>query len=78
MDEAERTVFELWGIYNSPKGHEGKYVAARWVIDEKGDFVPGDAGGEYNSLEEARAAVPDGMRQHRYVGPNTTVVELWL
>ena len=75
-----------WVIYDSPEDYPGKWVVRRWLIAEGGavsgcwssEIIPGPA---YicESLEEARAHVPEGFfNMGRQPGDETQIKEVWI
>lgn len=61
-------------VYDNPADYPGKYVARLWDLQQPTGFVV-----VADSLEEVRAAIPDGMVQLARLGKDDPViVETWI
>jgi hypothetical protein len=69
------SVLTIWTVYKSPSDHPGK-----WVL--RGHDVPGGPRRSYmsfDSLEQARAAVPIGLiRMTRDPSDDAAIYESWI
>jgi len=65
-------VFVAWAIYDHPKDYPNHFVLRRWEWT-----TPDEDCQLFDTLEEARAAVPPGLV--RFVGDsNPVIVETWI
>ncbi|MES2460583.1 MAG: hypothetical protein V4671_08355 [Armatimonadota bacterium] len=70
----------VWTIYDSPFDYPGRFVVRRWEVSgPDGRAVPDQECVLADSLEEARAAVPPGLRNlGRYPQDDINIAETWL
>ena len=73
----EVTNFEMWVIYDKPKDFPDKYVARKWIVDEKpvptGEVLTG------NTLNEIRTKLPrDLYKVNRSPWDDACIVETWV
>ncbi|HVF05283.1 MAG TPA: hypothetical protein VNA20_10610 [Frankiaceae bacterium] len=62
-------------IYFNPEDAPGRYVLRRWHQGENGT-QPGDSA-VFDSLEDARAALPEGVELTNFPEPDPVIVEVW-
>lgn len=71
----------MFTIYDDPTDHPGKFVVRRWWLDFPGGepFKDTEPTAVVPTLEEARAAVPEGMyRLSRLPNDEPQIVETWI
>jgi hypothetical protein len=73
-----RQVLHQWVVYENPRDYPGKFVVRRWLIGP-GTITPVAAVEVTDTLDEARAAVPDGLFcTPRMPDDDPCIVEVWL
>ena len=68
-----------WTIYDHPKDFPKHYVVRQWWVTDTGDVVFRMVGVVCESLEEARAHVPEStIRFPREPADDPVITETWL
>jgi len=68
----------VWTIYESPKDFPGKFVVRKHIILPGKTFPTGEYA-LFDSLEEARDAIPEGCANlGRYAEDEPQIVESWM
>lgn len=80
--EENRQTLEHYVIYERPKDYPDKFVVRRWVIkagNEEEALIADKAAVLVNTLEQARAVVPQGLyRIPRAQEDDPVIVETWI
>lgn len=64
-------------IYNKPKDCPTKFVVRVWIIGP-GTAQAGPVVCTVNTLEEARASLPDGVEIIPITDPDPVIAEVWM
>lgn len=65
-----------WVIYDHPADYPEHYVVRPWVTD--GGAIASFAARTFDTLEEARAVLPDGLTLSPLPEPDPAILEVWL
>ena len=77
--EEKEGVLEMFTIYDHPSDFPDHFVLRRWVITSPGQAHPSLAAKFFDTIEEAREAVPPGLiRTERTENDDPTIVETWI
>jgi hypothetical protein len=72
-------VLRVYTIFCNPRDAPGKFVVRGFGIVRGREPVPDEKGYAVNTLEAARALLPDGLfRPRAEAGDHPTVVESWV
>ena len=75
---SNENVLEQWTIYDRPSDDPGHFVVRRWEI-RPNDPRAMEVTARTNTLEEARASLPDGLYcLGRAPTDDPAIVEVWL
>ncbi|QGJ92755.1 hypothetical protein QDA04_gp85 [Microbacterium phage Megan] len=65
-----------WVIYEKPADYPTQYVVRPWVTD--GEVIASFAARAFDTLEDARAAIPPGLMLSPLPEPDPAILEVWL
>lgn len=66
----------IWVIYDHPSDDPTHYVVRPWTVE--GEVIASFAARSFDTLEEARAALPSGLVLSPMHEPDPAIAEVWL
>jgi len=78
-ENANPNVLSQWVVYDHPSDYPQHFVVRRWSWSREEGIQPSHDCSLHHTLEDARAAIPDGLfRLPRHAYDDPVILEVWI